>query len=63
MGNQTKYNNFNKCKMFDDEYIRLLFKRLPFDYVVDYVIVAMKVKLHNDINKMYDERFGKMPKM
>lgn len=44
--------------MFDDEYIRLLFKRLPFDYVVDYVIWAMKVKLENDINKMIDERFN-----
>jgi len=47
--------------VFDDEYIKLLFKRLPFHYVLDYVLSAMSLKLHNDINKNCDEKFNKKP--
>jgi len=43
-----------------EEYLRILFKRLPFDYVVDYVIMCAKIRIENHINKIADEKMHQM---
>jgi hypothetical protein len=44
----------------NEEYIKYLFKILPFDYVVDYAFMCIKLKLQNEINKIVNEKLPKM---
>jgi len=40
----------------NEDYIRLLFKKLPFDYVLDYIFSIERVIIYNYINKITDEK-------
>ena len=35
----------------NENYIKYLFKIMPFNYVIDYMIMCSKIKLINQINK------------
>lgn len=40
----------------NEEYIKMLFKKLPFNYVIDYAIMCAKIKIDNHINKIIKEK-------
>ena len=42
----------------NEEYIKMLFKKLSFNYVIDYAVMCAKIKIDNHINKIIEEKFN-----